>query len=106
MLQLRRAHAATFLGGAYRALAVTGPGAASIVAFARDELVVAVPRLARTYVRTGLQLAYGDERISLGRPGAVYRNVLDGRSVTADAGGEVTASSAFGAAPLAVLAPA
>ena len=105
MLQWRRAHAATFLGGTYRALDITGAGAASLVAFARDELVVAAPRLARAHVRGGLRLAYGDERISLGRPDAVYHNVLDGRSITTDAAGDITASSAFAVAPLAVLAP-
>lgn len=105
LLQLRRAHAGTFLAGTYRTLNVTGPGAPSIVAFARDELVFALPRLIRSRARNGLRVAYDDERIALGRPNASYRGILDGRSFSADAAGEVTASDLFAVAPLAVLAP-
>jgi (1->4)-alpha-D-glucan 1-alpha-D-glucosylmutase len=106
LLQLRRARAQTFLYGTYRALDVTGPGAASIVAFARDEIVFAVPRLIRARARGGLHVAYDDERIALGSANGAYRNVLDGRSVRADATGSVMASDLFAVAPLAVLTPA
>jgi len=105
LLQLRRAHAETFLDGAYRPLDVTGTGASSIVAFAREEIVFAVPRLARRHVHDGLHLSYEDEHIALGRPNAIYRSILDGRIVQADAAGDVTAKAAFAVAPLAVLVP-
>ena len=103
LLHLRRAHAATFLDGAYRALEVSGAAASSIAAFARDAIVFAVPRLARRHVHDGLHLSYDDERIAVGRPGGTYRNIFDGRSVSADAAGEITAKAAFAVAPLAVL---
>jgi (1->4)-alpha-D-glucan 1-alpha-D-glucosylmutase len=103
LLHLRRTHAATFLDGAYRPLDVTGTAAASIVAFARDEIVFAVPRLARRHVHDRLHMGYEDTRIAVGRPHATYRNIFDGRSVTADAAGEITVKAAFAVAPLAVL---
>jgi (1->4)-alpha-D-glucan 1-alpha-D-glucosylmutase len=105
LLQLRRAHPATFLGGTYRALDVSGPAAAQVVAFARDGIVFAVPRLVRAQAYVALQVRYGDERIRAGRPNATYRSVLDGRSLASDAAGEITVSSAFAVAPLAVLVP-
>jgi (1->4)-alpha-D-glucan 1-alpha-D-glucosylmutase len=105
LLQLRRAHRATFLGGTYRALDVHGAGAASLVAFARDEIAFVLPRLVRAYAR-GLRVAFADERVAMGRPNARYVGVLDGRSVVADAAGDVSVADAFAAAPLAVLVPA
>jgi (1->4)-alpha-D-glucan 1-alpha-D-glucosylmutase len=102
LLQLRRAHAETFLAGTYRALETTTP---SIVAFARNEIAFAVPRLARTSVRPGLRVAFEDERVALARPNATYRSVLDGRAVSADAAGDVAAGNLFAVAPLAVLVP-
>jgi (1->4)-alpha-D-glucan 1-alpha-D-glucosylmutase len=106
LLQLRRAHAATFLGSSYRPLDVTGPSAASIVAFAREEIAFVLPRLVRAHARSGLHLSYGDVQVALGRPNALYRSVLDGRIVSADALGEVTADDLFAVAPLAILVPA
>ena len=105
LLQLRRSRAATFLGGSYRALEVTGPGAATIAAFARDEIVFAAPRLIRARAGSGLRLTYGDERIAIGRPNAVYRSVLDDRTIAADDAGDVMVRAAFAVAPLAVLTP-
>ena len=69
------------------------------------EILVAVPRLCRAHVRSGLRVEYGNERIAAGRPNAVYRNLLDGRTVTAGDDGTITASSAFPVAPLAILLP-
>ena len=106
LLQLRRAHVATFLGGAYRPLDVSGIGAASVVAFARNEIVVAAPRLARAHVSAGLHLKFDDERIALGRPNATYRSLLDGRTVTCGEDGAVMVREAFAVAPMAVLLPA
>jgi len=105
LLQLRRAHAETFLDGTYRPLDVTGAGASSIVAFAREEIVFIAPRLARGHVHDGLRVGYDDERITVGRPDGTYRNIFDGRLVTADAAGDVTVRAVFAVAPLAVLVP-
>ena len=105
LLQLRRARPATFLDGSYRALEVEGSGAASIVAFARDDIAFVVPRLVRAHVRSGLHVAYGDERTMLGSPNAPYRSLLDGRAITADRYGGVTIAELFARAPLAVLVP-
>jgi (1->4)-alpha-D-glucan 1-alpha-D-glucosylmutase len=105
LLQLRRAHAATFLDGPYRELGVSGAGAASVVAFARDDIVFAVPRLVRARTNGALAVAFEDERLQLGRPNAAYRSVLDGRAIAADAEGKVMVREAFAVAPLAVLLP-
>ena len=105
LLQLRRAHRATFLDGGYRALATAGSGAESIVAFARGEIVVAAPRLIRSRLRGGVRIGFGDERIDTERPNARYRSVLDGRAIGADADGHVAAGDLFANAPLAVLVP-
>jgi (1->4)-alpha-D-glucan 1-alpha-D-glucosylmutase len=105
LLRLRRDHVATFLDGTYRPLQTTGSGAESIVAFARDEIVFAAPRLIRNRMRNGLRVAFDNERILTGRPGGVYRNVLDDRIITADAEGNIAGADAFANAPLAVLVP-
>jgi (1->4)-alpha-D-glucan 1-alpha-D-glucosylmutase len=105
LLQLRRAHAATFLDGPYRELSVSGSGAASVVAFARDDIVFAVPRLVRARTNGALRVTFEDERLQLGRPDAIYRSVLDGRVLAADAAGDVMVREAFAVAPLAVLIP-
>jgi len=105
LLQLRRAHAATFLDGPYRELGVSGAGAASVVAFARHDIIFAVPRLVRARTSGALRVTFDDERLQLGRPNAIYRSVLDGRAIAADAEGEVRVREAFAVAPLAVLVP-
>jgi (1->4)-alpha-D-glucan 1-alpha-D-glucosylmutase len=105
LLQLRRSHAETFRGGRYRAIEVSGPGSATVAAFARDEIVFAAPRLIRSRASNGLRLSYGDERIEIGRPNAVYRNVLDGRTIVSDAAGDVMVREAFAVAPLTALTP-
>jgi (1->4)-alpha-D-glucan 1-alpha-D-glucosylmutase len=105
LLQLRRAHAPTFLDGPYRELGVSGSGAASVVAFAREEIVFAVPRLVRARTNGALEVAFEDERLQLGRPDATYHSVLDGRTIAADAEGDVMVREAFAVAPLAVLLP-
>jgi (1->4)-alpha-D-glucan 1-alpha-D-glucosylmutase len=106
LLQLRRARAATFLGGSYRALDVAGSAAATIVAFSRDEIVFAAPRLIRSRTSGGnLRLNYADERIRTGRPNVAFRSVLDGRTIVADDTGDVMVREAFAVAPLAALLP-
>ena len=106
LLRLRRRRRATFLNGPYRALEVRGPGAASVVAFARDDVAFAVPRLIRSRLRGGLQLEFGDERIALGPPHTPYHSVLDDRTIVAGDDGAITVREAFRFAPLAVLTTA
>ena len=105
LLHLRRACAEIFLNGGYRALATTGAGAESIVAFARDEIVVAAPRLIRNRIRTGLRIGFNDEQIGTERPNARYRSLLDDQPIAADAEGRVNARELFAQAPVAVLIP-
>jgi len=105
LLQLRRAHAPAFLDGPYREVGVSGAGAASVIAFARDGIVFAVPRLVRARTNGALRVVFEDERLELGRPGATYRSVLDGRTIAADRAGAVMVREAFAVAPLAVLVP-
>jgi len=84
MLQWRRAHAATFLA---EPIARSTSPAPERHRWSRSRATnSSSPRRASPRARArGLRLAYGDERISLGRPDAVYHNVLDGRSITTDA---------------------
>jgi (1->4)-alpha-D-glucan 1-alpha-D-glucosylmutase len=103
LLQLRRRRRTTFLDGPYRALEISGSHAAAVVAFARDDVAFVVPRLIRSRLRGGLQLAFDDERIALGPPEAVYRSVLDDRTIVAGSDGMITVREAFRGAPLAVL---
>jgi (1->4)-alpha-D-glucan 1-alpha-D-glucosylmutase len=106
MLHLRRARAATFLGGSYREVAVSGGGAESLVAFERDGIVVVAPRLIRTRATPALGVTFGDERLAAGQPGCSYQNLFDGRIVTAGDRGAIAVREAFGALPVAVLVPA
>jgi (1->4)-alpha-D-glucan 1-alpha-D-glucosylmutase len=103
LLQLRRERTATFLDGPYRELAVSGEGAQSLVAFARDDIAFIAPRLIRRRLRPGLKLAFDDERVTLGGPGVKYESVLDGRTLVTDADGTLAARDLFAIAPLAVI---
>jgi len=106
LLQLRRAHVNLFLNGTYQPLTATDAGAESIVAFARNEIVFAVPRLIRRRVKPGLGVHFDSERVLLERPNGVYRSVLDERTLTAASDGSFAVSELFANAPLAVLVPA
>jgi maltooligosyltrehalose synthase len=103
-LQLRRERAATFGGTSYRALIAEGAAADAVVAFARDDIVVAVPRLVRSRLREGLHvdLAGG---LPVGTPGCRYRSAIDGSEIAADAGGTLDLARVFGGLPLTVLVP-
>jgi (1->4)-alpha-D-glucan 1-alpha-D-glucosylmutase len=71
LLHLRRAHRTTFLDGSYAPLEVRGERAEHVVAFAREGIVVVVPRLVRVLVAPGQNgpdlpaLRYGNERVLL-----------------------------------------
>jgi (1->4)-alpha-D-glucan 1-alpha-D-glucosylmutase len=107
LLQLRRERAATFASGAYRALRVDAPGADGVVAFARDDVVVAAPRLVRARLQPG-GIALNGEPGSLmtGLPGGRFRSALDGRELHADAAGAIPLAQAFAILPVAVLTAA
>src|SRR5207249_5357108 len=92
-LEFRRRHANLFLEGSYEPLAVEGPRAANICAFARafesERLVVVAPRLL-TRLMSGLDLplgvdTWGDSWLDLGddQPGRSYRDVFTGRVLRA-----------------------
>jgi (1->4)-alpha-D-glucan 1-alpha-D-glucosylmutase len=101
LLQLRRRAAATFLGSSYRALPA---GTGDVVAFARDDIVTIVPRLARARY-DGLRVRFPTEQIALNRANASYRNVLDGRTLVTSATGDLALADAFAVLPVAVLEP-
>jgi (1->4)-alpha-D-glucan 1-alpha-D-glucosylmutase len=105
LLQLRRKNVVLFLNGSYVPLTVTGPAAASIVAFAREHIIFAVPRLVRGRAFGGLHVAFDEERITGLRPGARYRNIFDGRILAIGDDGTIAAGDAFAGLPLAVLIP-
>ena len=105
-LALRAAQPAWFgVDAPYRPLAVAGPRAAHVVAFARAEHVVAVvPRLVLGLggtVEGGLSLAgrFGDTTLEL--PAGAWRNVLTGERV---AGGALPVDDVVARFPVALLA--
>jgi len=66
LMHLRRERSVTFLGAAYTPLEISGARADHLVGFARDGIVVVVPRLVRRLLLNGeLKLAFGDETIRL-----------------------------------------
>jgi len=105
LLHLRRARTATFGGAAYRALRVEGERPDGIVAFARDDIVVAVPRLVRSRLRSGSVQIDDASRVFAGTPGRRYRSAIDGSTVVAGADGAIDLAAAFATLPVAVLVP-
>jgi len=113
LLHLRRERHATFASGSYTALETDGPRGENLVAFARDEIVVAVPRLARHLLERAdgpPRVVFGDERIRLA-PNAVTRYVdrFTGAAVEAHSSAgtiSLRARDVFAAFPAAVLVPA
>ncbi len=67
LLHVRRERPQTFTGSTYLPLATDGGDGEHLVAFARDDVVVAVPRLTRRLAeeRDGLAVLFDDERILL-----------------------------------------
>jgi (1->4)-alpha-D-glucan 1-alpha-D-glucosylmutase len=107
LLQLRRERAATFASGAYRALRVDAPNPDGVVAFARDDVLVAAPRLVSARLQPG-SIALDGEAGSLmtGLPDGRFRHALDGRELRADAAGAIPLAQAFALLPVAVLTAA
>jgi (1->4)-alpha-D-glucan 1-alpha-D-glucosylmutase len=113
LLHLRRERPGTFGNGAYAALQTEGPRGENIVAFARDDIVVAVPRLARRLLERAdgpPRLAFGDERIRLAPDAATrYVDRFTGAVVEAESSEgnlSLPAREVFAAFPAAVLVPA
>ena len=112
LLHLRRERAATYLGSSYRPLATTGTLADHIVAFAREEVVTIVPRLARRLLvadRVDLRMHCATVGIRLGNEGAKrYRDRFTGAIVITDRddnGFFLTAKATLTPFPVAVLEP-
>jgi (1->4)-alpha-D-glucan 1-alpha-D-glucosylmutase len=96
LLHLRREFRETFATGGYRPLQTTGPRGEHLVAFAREEIVVVVPRLARRlieHIDAPPKLTFGNEQILLG-------NVTATRYVDRFTGAAIDVSSATGVASL------
>ncbi|MGH7756904.1 MAG: malto-oligosyltrehalose synthase, partial [Vulcanimicrobiaceae bacterium] len=109
LLQLRRRRRQVFLDGGYRPLGVVGKRARNLIAFARDDVVVVVPRLVRrllaTDARDQIRLHFDDERVRLpaGAAGG-YRDVLTGL-VCHPRGAFLSAADLLTTLPVAVLVP-
>ncbi|MBD5605045.1 MAG: malto-oligosyltrehalose synthase [Candidatus Eremiobacteraeota bacterium] len=113
LLHLRQERPQTFLDGTYAELETTGERPESIVAFARDDIVVAVPRLVRDRIdrdRGSLAVRYADERIRLRASDAhAFVDRFTGATLEpkSDAAGPyLDATDVFRAFPAAVLVPA
>ncbi len=109
LLHLRRERPDVFLGGAYAPLETSGTNAESVVAFAREDVVVAVPRIVRALLAAdgALRLAFDDEAVRL-PPDApdAYVDRLTGRRIAVrrdGAGAYLAASDLFAVLPTAVL---
>jgi (1->4)-alpha-D-glucan 1-alpha-D-glucosylmutase len=104
MLHLRRERRATFASGAYEALTVRGPWSDRIVAFAREDIIVIVPRLVRSLLALETNPApairLSDESLSV--PAGRYRERLTGADVDAQEG-TLRLAPLLGRFPVAVL---
>ena len=107
-LQLRARHRATFLDGGYEALFVSGPNADRIVAFARESIVVVVPRLVGGTIVRGAsvpQVRFGNERVRF--PGGTlrYRDVFTGETIASEYDGTLAVAKVLDRFPVALLEP-
>ena len=112
LLQLRKEFPSTFLGGAYRRLAAGGQRAASLVAYARDRIVVIAPRLVYPILQRsadGLPIfAFRNEHVTLPENfPRHFRNVFTGAVVQIESSGRprLSAQTVFEDFPVAVLVP-
>jgi maltooligosyltrehalose synthase len=75
-----------------------------VVAFARDDIIVAAPRLVRARLANGgIHLAGGNGRLLTGLPRRRFRSAIDDRTLTTAADGTLDLDDAFATLPLAVL---
>jgi (1->4)-alpha-D-glucan 1-alpha-D-glucosylmutase len=112
LLHLRREERETFASGGYRALQSTGPRGEHLVAFARNDIVVVVPRLARRlieHMEAPPKLTFGSEQIHLGESATTrYVDRFTGATIdvtNATGGPTLAAASLFANFPVAVLVP-
>jgi len=89
LLQLRKVHAATFLNGAYRPLRAGGRHGNSLLAYARDQIVVVAPRLVYPLLRRtedGMpHLDFTNEYVALtAKLPRNYRNVFTNEEIRAE----------------------
>ncbi len=114
LIALRRKFSDLFATGAYEPVAVEGPAAAYVVAFARRaeaaQVVVAVPRLVLALMtRAGDVPLLAADRLAEThlklRDGAGELITLDGRPAPVDGHGKVSLADLWATLPLAVLAP-
>ncbi len=105
LLGARLARRSFFDEADYRALSVRGALSDHVVAFARtkgdDDVIVAVPRLTARLGTPPLGAVWKDTTIETGRDGAVWRDLLTGR--THGSGNVLLASEVFAELPVAVL---
>ena len=113
LLHLRRERPQTFLGSNYVPLETTGTRADHVVAFARDGIVVAVPRLARKIGERddeAARVSLSDETIRLPHDApATYVERFTARRIATHAyegGRYLDAAAVLDAFPVAVLVPA
>jgi (1->4)-alpha-D-glucan 1-alpha-D-glucosylmutase len=114
LLQLRNERRDAFLSGGYRRLPTTGRRADRIVAFAREQIVVAAPRLVYRMLRLrhgGVpELSFDGEQISV--PAKFPRrfvNIFSGEKIAATVDGSrsrLAAAELFRDLPVAVIVPA
>jgi (1->4)-alpha-D-glucan 1-alpha-D-glucosylmutase len=108
LLSLRAERRATFLDGAYTPLEVTGSAADRVIAFARDTIIVVVPRLVRGLVRAddGMpRVRLGDQTVTLPPAAAAnYRDIFTDATIKSE-DGKLTVSAVLGDFPVSVLVP-
>jgi (1->4)-alpha-D-glucan 1-alpha-D-glucosylmutase len=109
LLTLRQASRECFLESGYLPLEATGPFADNICAFARDGIIVIVPRLLGKVIGASMQAPVGDiwENTRITLPNSfVYQNIFTGARIepTEGANGpQVEAREIFARLPVAVL---
>ena len=115
LLQLRKQQPSIFLGGDYRRLSAGGPHAASVVAYARERIVVVAPRLVYRILRRGERgepiLDFTNEHVTLPRSFPTrFANVFTNAAVEIESSGStrrrLSVAELFKDFPVAVLVPA
>lgn len=108
LLGLRARRRETFLDGPYSPLAVSGPASDRVVAFARGDIIVVVPRLVRDLIEhaeTGPRVAFGNDTVTLPAGSATrFRDIFTDATVDVE-GSLLSVSAALGAFPVSVLVP-
>lgn len=108
LLRLRAKHRDIFLNGAYEALEVRGPLSQHVVAFAREGIVVVVPRLVRSVLTEARipAVAFGDEVVVLSSSSPKrYRNVFTDTFVDVGMEHTIRVADVLRDFPVAVLEP-